>query len=84
MEISFFVGLLAGVLTTIGFLPQVIKAFKTKHTKDLSFPTFLLLSVGIILWFVYGILIREIPIILANTVALVLIVFILVMKARYG
>lgn len=84
MSFNFVLGLVAGTLTTIAFLPQVIKAFKTKHTKDLSFPTFLLLALGIVLWLIYGILIRQIPIILANTAALILIGFILAMKIKYG
>ena len=84
LKVSFIIGLIAGTLTTIAFLPQVIKVFKTKHTKDLSFPTFLLLALGIVLWLIYGILIRQIPIILANTAALILIGLILVMKIKYG
>ncbi len=84
MTIDFFIGLIAGILTTIAFLHQVIKAFKTKHTKDLSLATFVIFSIGIVLWLIYGILIKQIPIILANVAALVLALLILVMKIKYG
>lgn len=81
---GFIVGLLAAALTTISFLPQVIQAFRTKHTKDISFATFLFLSIGIVLWLIYGILIGELPIILANSVTLILSLSILIMKIKYG
>jgi MtN3 and saliva related transmembrane protein len=83
-KISFIVGLLAAVLSTISFLPQVIQAFRTKHTKDISRATFLFLSIGILLWLVYGILIGEIPVILANSATLILSLAILIMKIKYG
>lgn len=84
MSFDLVLGLLAGTLTTISFLPQVIKAFKTKHTRDLSFPTFLLLVLGIVLWIIYGILIRQIPIVLSNAAAFILVLSILIMKIKYG
>jgi len=81
---GFIIGLAAAALTTISFLPQVIQAFRTKHTKDISLYTFLVLSIGIILWIVYGILIKELPIILANGATLILCISILIMKIKYG
>ena len=84
MKIVFIIGLMAAVLSTISFLPQVLQAFRTKHTKDISLATFLLLSIGIILWLIYGILIGELPIILANSVTLILSLSILIMKIKYG
>ncbi len=84
MEISFIIGLVAAILSTISFLPQAILAFKTKHTKDISLATFWVLSIGILLWLIYGILIKEIPVILANSATLVLSVAILIMKIKYG
>ena len=83
MEIDFIVGVIAGALCTVSFLPQVIKVFKTKHTKDLSLATFLLLSLGIFLWLMYGILIGQLPVILANGAILPLAVLILIMKIKY-
>lgn len=68
-----FIGLAAGTLTTIAFLPQVIKTWKTQTAKDLSFGTFTILSTGVFLWLVYGLLIGDLPIILANAVTLLLV-----------
>ena len=82
--IDFFIGLLAGLLCTVSFLPQVIKAFKTKQTKDLSLATFSIFSLGVSLWLIYGILIKQIPIILTNAMILILALLILIMKVKYG
>ncbi|MBU0533555.1 MAG: SemiSWEET transporter [Candidatus Omnitrophica bacterium] len=87
MEINqwgFIIGLMAAVLSTVSFLPQAIQIFKTKHTKDISLVTFIILSFGIFLWLIYGILIMQTPVILANSVTLVLVIAILVMKIKYG
>ena len=84
MKIAFIIGLMAAVLSTVSFLPQVIQIFKTRHTKDLSLATFVLFSIGVVLWLIYGILIKEIPVILANITTLFLALFILVMKIKYG
>jgi len=76
-------GIMAGTLTTISFIPQVIKIYKMKQAKDLSITTFCLFSCGVFLWFIYGIVIREWPIILANGITLILITSIIAMKIRY-
>ncbi len=83
-QLGFIIGLAAAALTTISFLPQVIKVFKTKQTKDLSFATFFVFSVSLFLWFVYGILIGELPIILANGITFLLTLSIIIMKIKYG
>jgi MtN3 and saliva related transmembrane protein len=83
LKLDFFIGLLAGILCTISFLPQVIRVFKTKQAKDLSFATFSIFSVGIVLWIVYGILTKQGPIILTNITMLILALSILIMKAKY-
>jgi len=76
-------GITAAILTTISFLPQTIKTIKTKNTKDLSLSMYSILFVGIALWFVYGYLIGDLPIMLANGVTLVLSGAILVLKIKY-
>ena len=63
-------GLVAAACTTISFLPQAIKTIRTKHTKDLSLCMYTLLTTGVIFWLVYGFLIQDLPIILANGVTL--------------
>jgi MtN3 and saliva related transmembrane protein len=75
-------GYLAAFCTTASFLPQVIKVFKTKHTKDISLGMFLLMTAGVSFWLVYGLLISSPPIIMANTVTVVLSFYILFMKVK--
>jgi MtN3 and saliva related transmembrane protein len=48
-------GLIAGTLTTFAFIPQVVQTWRTRSTSDISLPMFVLLSTGLLLWFVYGI-----------------------------
>ena len=84
VTIDFIVGLLAGLLCTVSFLPQVIKAFKTRRTKDLSLATFSILSAGLFLWIIYGILISQLPIVLTNILILGLSLLIVGMKLKYG
>jgi MtN3 and saliva related transmembrane protein len=77
-------GLLAGVLTTASAVPQVVKTIKTRATKDLSLGTYVLVTVGIGLWLIYGFLIRDIPLISANIVSIILNFLILFFKIKYG
>ncbi|MHB8427415.1 MAG: SemiSWEET transporter [Acidiferrobacterales bacterium] len=83
MEFANVFGFLAGTLTTIAFLPQAIKIWKTKSTKDISLGMFTLFVTGVFLWIVYGVGIGSVPVIIANTVTLVLAVTILVFKIKY-
>ena len=76
-------GIMAGTLTTISFIPQVIKIYKIKDARDLSITTFCMFSCGVFLWLIYGIVTSEWPIILANGITLVLILLIIGMKIRY-
>lgn len=78
------IGIVAGVFCTLSFVPQVLKIFRTKQAKDLSLFAFSCFSFGIILWLVYGVLIGDAAIIIANTVTLVLVLLIVVMKIKYG
>jgi MtN3 and saliva related transmembrane protein len=77
------IGLMAGLLTTTAFIPQVWKIYQTKSGKDISARMFSLFSAGIVLWLVYGILLHSLPIILANAVTLVLSLTIIALKLRY-
>jgi MtN3 and saliva related transmembrane protein len=83
MDYIIVIGLLAGFLTTASFLPQVIKTWKTKSTKDISFYMFSILTVGIFLWMIYGFLINSLPVILANAVSLILSAIIMAFKIKY-
>ena len=62
------VGLIAGVLTPIAFLPQLVKTWKSKSADDVSLLMFILFISGVILWCVYGILIHANPVIIANLI----------------
>lgn len=78
------VGLLAGLLTTIAFLPQVWKIYRTKSGRDISARMFTIFSIGIVLWLAYGIMLGQMPIILANAVTLVLSLTIIGLKVYYA
>ena len=77
-------GYIAGTLTTLAFLPQALKAFRTKRTKDISLAMWLLLCTGVSCWLVYGILLQAGPIIVANAVTLILAAAVLLLKLIYG
>lgn len=80
---SFIIGIIAGILCTISFLPQVIRIARTKRTKDLSLVTFSIFSLGVFLWLVYGLILKELPIILANAATLTLALIIVAMKLKF-
>ena len=84
MDIIFILGSVAAVLTTVAFMPQVIKAHRTRHTKDLSLMMYILLTFGLILWATYGVLLGELPIILANSFTLLMTFYILYLKVKNG
>jgi MtN3 and saliva related transmembrane protein len=77
-------GFLAGVFTTAAFVPQLVRASRSRSTKDLSLPMFLIFTTGVLLWLLYGIAIRSAPVVAANGVTLVLAGAILALKIRYG
>ncbi len=83
MRFTTMLGFVAGILTTLSFVPQVYKAWSTKRCDDLSWGMLLTFASGVTLWLIYGLLLWALPIILANAVTLTLIVAILVLKARY-
>ena len=83
MKIEMLIGLLGGTFTTISFFPQVIRIWKTHSTKDLSLSMFLLFSIGVLLWLIYGIILMQWPIILANVITLIMALVILIFKIIY-
>lgn len=78
------IGLAAACLTTLAFVPQAVRAIRTRQTKDISLLTYVMFVIGIVLWLTYGVLIGDLPLILANAVTLTLASAILVTKLRYG
>ena len=77
------IGFIAALLTTFGFFPQVIKTCRMKETRDISLWMYIILAVGIVLWFIYGILINDYPVSIANGVTLILVSIILGAKIKY-
>jgi len=82
MDITVLIGYVAGTLTTVSFVPQVIKTWKLKETRDISLAMLLLFAVGILLWTVYGIWIGSLPVIAANIMTFILVIFLIWMKLR--
>jgi len=76
-------GIMAGTLTTIALLPQVVKTWRSKSTKDISAGMFSTSCMGLLLWTFYGFAINSMPIIIANIVSFTLAFTILVLKIRY-
>jgi len=77
-------GLAAGTLTTLAFVPQLYRIVKTRSAHDISWLMFGIFSVGVVLWLWYGIRVHALPLILANGVTLALALAILFLKWRYG
>ncbi len=76
-------GFIAGALTTGAFVPQVVKVWRTKSTRDISLSMWLILCAGIALWIAYGLLTRSAPVVAANAVTLALAAAVLACKLRY-
>jgi len=79
-----FIGILAASLTMFSFFPQIFKAIKIKSAKDLSFITILQLSVGVFLWILYGLHLKNIIIILANSITLSSLFILLFLYFKYA
>ena len=84
MSITNTIGLIAGVFTTGSILPQLIKILKTRHTRDISLLMYIFLTLGVLLWLIYGLIINELPIILANGASLLLTTGVLILKMKNG
>jgi MtN3 and saliva related transmembrane protein len=74
------IGLIAGTLTTLSFVPQVIRSWRRRSVADLSMTMLLAFAAGVSLWIVYGVLTRAIPVIVSNSVTLVLALALIAMK----
>lgn len=83
MESIEIIGLIAATLTTAAFIPQVYKVFKSKSTADISLTMYSVLFIGIVLWFIYGIEIKSLAIILANAVTGILVACVIILKIKY-
>lgn len=78
------IGLAAAVCTTFSFVPQFLKALKSKQTKDLSMLMYSVLTIGLFLWLVYGIILKDLPLILANGISFGFSASVLALKIKHG
>ena len=78
------IGSAAAVLTTTAFVPQAWQVWRTRHTADISLGMYVLFTAGVALWMSYGILLTAWPIIIANSITLLLASMVLVMKIKFG
>jgi len=76
------IGYLAGTLTTLAFAPQLLKALKTKSTKDISLLMLLCSTTGMTLWLYHGLLIKDMALILANSISVALASTLLMYKLK--
>jgi len=83
MDYVTIIGLAAAAITVVSLFPQLVKIWKTKSTKDISLGMFLLFCGGVFLWFVYGILMQDLPIIVANFLGFIQTLIILIFKVKY-
>lgn len=77
-----FLGIIAAILTSVSFAPQVYKIWKTNDTKAISLEMFLLFSIGVLLWLIYGLLKKDIAITFANAITLAMSSYILFKKIK--
>lgn len=83
MDFVTLLGLVAGTLTTIAFIPQLVKVWRSKSAKDISINTLIIFNLGVFLWLLYGIYLQAIPIIAANGLTLIFNSIIVWLKIRY-
>lgn len=83
MNYTEIIGGVAGFLTTLAFLPQVIRTWKTRSTKDISLAMFITFCTGVFFWCIYGFLLKSLPIIITNVVTLLLSGIILFLKLKH-
>ncbi len=84
MALIDLVGTVAAFLTTVAFVPQVLKIRRAKSARDISLPMYACFTTGVVCWLIYGVLIVSVPIIAANIVTLILAGAVMVMKVRWG
>ena len=84
MEYIDLLGLVAGGVTSIGFIPQLIRGYRTKELDDVSYYMPVVLAIGMFLWFIYGVFVKGFPIIVANAFGIGCCVILLLMKKIYS
>jgi len=82
LNVEFF-GYFAAILTTLAFLPQLIKTLKTKRAEDVSLITLIMFLTGVLSWIIYGYKISSTPILIANIITFILNLLILIFKITF-
>ena len=83
IDIYEIIGLIAAAITTVSFVPQVYKTWKSKSVESLSLTMYIAFFIGIVLWLIYGIHLNSLPMILANSITAVLALMLIIFKFRY-
>lgn len=76
------IGLVAAFLTTMSFLPQVVQAWRTRSVEDISLTMYVMFTLGLAMWLIYGIMIENLPIIISNMITLTFASSILFLKLK--
>ena len=84
MDIAESIGTIAAFLTTFSFVPQVWRVWHSKYTRDISLGMYVAFTTGVAMWLIYGTLIHAWPIIIANSITLLLAGTVLILKIRFG
>jgi MtN3 and saliva related transmembrane protein len=84
MQLSDALGYLAATLTTVSFVPQAWRTFRTKDVSGISVKMYTLFTLGVAVWLAYGIVLGEVPMMIANATTLLLAIPVLVMRIKYG
>ncbi len=83
MNIVTSIGLIAGAITSLAAIPQVVRTYRTRHARDLSIWQPVLLVIGMLLWLIYGIFLRDLPLILANAFSILCYALLIFMKIYF-
>ncbi|SMP02267.1 MtN3 and saliva related transmembrane protein [Venenivibrio stagnispumantis] len=83
MENKELIGIIAGILTTSAYIPQTIKVIKSKSAKDFSWIWLIFMIIGILLWFLYGLMLKSLALIFANGISIMSLLTIAVVKYVY-
>lgn len=84
MQLSDILGYTAATLTTASFLPQAWRTYRTKDVSGISLRMYTTFTVGIAVWLAYGVVLKEVPMMVSNSLSLLLACAVLAMKLRYG
>lgn len=83
MDYANILGIIAGTFTTVSFLPQAVRVHRTRKTRDISLPMYVVFLLGVFSWLCYGVVVKSLPIIIANSATMMIGSYIMAMKIKY-